>query len=98
MNWTTNVFPLLRGGVAAPIKHCNATLDSARPGRSNASRYKASDLPRRALIKVARQFVYGRSDPSSKEGKFQTRIHSDTYFLSRSATFSRSASTLGWAM
>ena len=26
------------------------------------------DLPRRALFKVARHFVEGRSDPSSKEG------------------------------
>src|SRR5215831_5742452 len=34
MNWSPT-FPLLRGGVAAPIKYCHVTLNSARPGRSN---------------------------------------------------------------
>src|SRR5262249_51655515 len=37
--------PLLRGGVAAPIKYCNVTLNSARPGRSNASATRSLTSP-----------------------------------------------------
>ena len=64
--------------MAAPIKQCNATLDSAPPGRSTAPYKWVSDLPRCALIKVARYFFIGRSAPSSKEGKTASEESSNT--------------------
>jgi len=61
-------YPLLRGGVAAPIKQSNVTLDSARPGEVKRLLQKGSDLPRCALYKVARHFVYRAQRPLLEGG------------------------------
>ncbi len=60
--------PLLRGGAAAPINNCDATFESARPGRSD----NCLTSPAAPCSKVARHLLIGRTDPSSKEGKSAT--------------------------
>jgi hypothetical protein len=48
------LFPSFEEGAAAPIKQMYRYLiDSALPGRSNATLRQDSDLPRCALFKVA---------------------------------------------
>jgi len=73
-------FPLLRGGVDAPIKRCNATLDSARPRRSNrccnrrltsleAARCRACATRPAAPFWGSETFCLEGAAPPSKEGK-----------------------------
>src|SRR5215467_8380839 len=62
-------YPSFEEGWPRRSSRCSVTLRSARPGRSNVCCHETYDLPRCALIKVARPFFVGRSDPSSKEGK-----------------------------
>src|SRR5262249_40227342 len=65
-----SIFPLLRGGDAAPYKvKCLATLIRARRGRSDTLSQQAANLPRPAEFNVALQFLDRRGHPSSKEGK-----------------------------
>src|SRR5262245_58343806 len=63
-----DLFPSSKEGRPRRSIKCDATLVSARPGRSNQSCSKVSDLPRCALFKVALHLFVGRSDPFSKEG------------------------------
>jgi coenzyme PQQ precursor peptide PqqA len=61
------MFPLLRGGVAAPYQE-NVMLPET--GRSGEIRYThKSGLPRHAEAKVALHLFDRRGDPSSKEGE-----------------------------
>src|SRR5215510_6154002 len=98
MNWNQlfscfPVFPSFEEGWPRRSSEYNATLDSARPGRSNAYYKKTSDLPRCALIKVARHLFVGRSAPSSKEGKQLFPIHSH---LRSDELFSRAFTYRSW--
>jgi mono/diheme cytochrome c family protein len=58
--------PPSRRGRRADQEKRNATLESARPGRSCDTLRPSTDLPGRALIKVALHFLVARRRPSSK--------------------------------
>ena len=65
-------FPLLRGGAAAPIKQISRYLRIGAAGEVKPLLRQDSDLPRRALSKVAGHFVYRARRPLLKGGETQT--------------------------
>ena len=70
-NTSNGPYPLLEGGVAAPIKKCNATLELGAAGEVKRLLQQAIDLPRHAEAQVALHLFDRRVDPSFKEGIVQ---------------------------
>ena len=69
MNQSEAVYPLLRGGVAEPIKRSKRYLKIGSAGEVKLLLQQWSDLPFRAEFKVALHLLDERGHPSSKEGE-----------------------------
>jgi len=69
MNWSLAIFPSFEEGWPRRSSKCDVTLNSARPGRSNACCNKTYDLPRCDLFKVARHLLKGAATPPRRRGQ-----------------------------